>query len=285
QVVWGLSILGRREDSLVEALARILTARLRDSAVLTATSGAADALLDDAPGAEAGRVVEEDRDVVGTPTGEHATSAGGEGLGESLVSKALGGDSRPVVSNTPTASGREHGELLESQEAMHGEAEVDGSRDVRVGGEEEEVPADSSVLLPGSAATGSDLATAALAFAYAHARLGLSSPELLGAIAANVKPQINSLTVRDVANLAWAFAVHRQLDSELMEGIAVKVCALGPGDNLAAKDVSILAWAYGTLEVRPPRLLWKLVREGLNTVEEALPHDLSNLAWGIARVG
>lgn len=54
---------------------------------------------------------------------------------------------------------------------------------------------------------------------------------------------------------------------------------------MAAKDASILAWAYGMLDLRPTRVIEALTREGLATVQEATPHDLSNLAWGLAKAG
>lgn len=54
---------------------------------------------------------------------------------------------------------------------------------------------------------------------------------------------------------------------------------------MTAKEVSILAWSYGALGLRPAGLFRVLAREGLATVHEATAHDLSNLAWGLARVG
>lgn len=54
---------------------------------------------------------------------------------------------------------------------------------------------------------------------------------------------------------------------------------------MTAKDASILAWAYGMLGLRPARVIEALTREGLATVQEATPHDLSNLAWGLAKAG
>lgn len=54
---------------------------------------------------------------------------------------------------------------------------------------------------------------------------------------------------------------------------------------MSAKDASIFAWAYGMLGLRPDRVIQALTREGLATVGEATPHDLSNLAWGLARAG
>ena len=54
---------------------------------------------------------------------------------------------------------------------------------------------------------------------------------------------------------------------------------------MTAKDASIFAWAYGMLGLRPDRVIRALTREGLATVHEATAHDLSNLAWGLARAG
>lgn len=55
--------------------------------------------------------------------------------------------------------------------------------------------------------------------------------------------------------------------------------------RMSAKDASIFAWSFGMLGLRTDRLVRVLTREGLATIGEATPHDLSNLAWGLARAG
>lgn len=55
--------------------------------------------------------------------------------------------------------------------------------------------------------------------------------------------------------------------------------------RMSAKDASIFAWSYGMLGLRPERVVRALTREGLATIADATPHDLSNLAWGLARAG
>ena len=59
----------------------------------------------------------------------------------------------------------------------------------------------------------------------------------------------------------------------------------GSGKMMTAKEASILAWSFGALGLRPAGLYRVLAREGLATVHEAKVQDLSNLAWGLARVG
>lgn len=54
---------------------------------------------------------------------------------------------------------------------------------------------------------------------------------------------------------------------------------------MSAKDASVFAWSYGMLGLRPRRVVRTLMREGLATIGEATPHDMSNLAWGLARAG
>lgn len=54
---------------------------------------------------------------------------------------------------------------------------------------------------------------------------------------------------------------------------------------MSAKDASIFAWAYGMLGLRPGGVIRALTRKGLATIQDATPHDLSNLAWGLARAG
>lgn len=55
--------------------------------------------------------------------------------------------------------------------------------------------------------------------------------------------------------------------------------------HMTAKDTSVFAWAYGMLGLRPSRVIRCLTREGLSTIQDATAHDLSNLAWGLARAG
>ena len=54
---------------------------------------------------------------------------------------------------------------------------------------------------------------------------------------------------------------------------------------MSVKDASVLAWSYGALGLRPAGLFATLARKGLSMVHEATAHDLSNLAWGLARAG
>lgn len=54
---------------------------------------------------------------------------------------------------------------------------------------------------------------------------------------------------------------------------------------MSAKDTSIFAWSFGMLGLRTGRVVRTLTREGLATISAATPHDLSNLAWGLARAG
>ena len=42
-------------------------------------------------------------------------------------------------------------------------------------------------------------------------------------IAACATPQLKSTPLRDLANLAWAFAVQRQLDTQMMKGVGREV--------------------------------------------------------------
>ena len=55
--------------------------------------------------------------------------------------------------------------------------------------------------------------------------MDISTGELLEVIAACATPQLASMPLRDLANLAWAFAVQGRLDQETMAGIAREVSA------------------------------------------------------------
>lgn len=54
-------------------------------------------------------------------------------------------------------------------------------------------------------------------------RLDVSTGELLDVLAACVVPQLASMPLRDLANLAWAFAMQRHPHRQLLEGIAREV--------------------------------------------------------------
>ena len=56
-------------------------------------------------------------------------------------------------------------------------------------------------------------------------RLDISTGELLEVIATCAIPQLASMPLRDLANIAWAFAVQRHLHHELLAGIAREVTA------------------------------------------------------------
>lgn len=53
--------------------------------------------------------------------------------------------------------------------------------------------------------------------------------------------------------------------------------------RMSAGDVSNFAWSYSILGLRPEGVVRALTREGLATMDGATPHDMSNLAWGLAR--
>lgn len=54
-------------------------------------------------------------------------------------------------------------------------------------------------------------------------RLDVSTGELLEVLAACVVPQLTSMPLRDLANIAWAFAMQRLPHRQLLEGIAREV--------------------------------------------------------------
>lgn len=55
--------------------------------------------------------------------------------------------------------------------------------------------------------------------------------------------------------------------------------------GMTAKDSSLFAWSFGMLGLRPSKVMRKLTREALSTIDEASTQDISNLAWGLARAG
>ncbi|CAN0062245.1 unnamed protein product [Scytosiphon promiscuus] len=71
----------------------------------------------------------------------------------------------------------------------------------------------------------------------------------------------------------------------MMAGISREIVSRRAIGRMTAKDTSVFAWAYGMLGLRPSRVIRCLTREGLATIQDATPHDLSNLAWGLARAG
>lgn len=71
-----------------------------------------------------------------------------------------------------------------------------------------------------------------------------------------------------------------------LSGLQVTSDGINEGSGkMTAKEASILAWSFGALGLRPAGLYLVLARKGLATVHEATAHDLSNLAWGLARIG
>eukprot|EP00752_Nemacystus_decipiens_P015925 g14232.t1 len=266
KVVWGLSILGHvPRNSLLESLAGLLTDRFRresggapeDAAETTGGGGGGGERA-----ADAGSVMAAD----GGP-GEREREREGQGSAED---RPAGGD------GTLGAGGGAGGDKQGGDEDGGGTG----------GGMPRATEAEAREKAVGTLTTsGTDLATAALSFAYAHARLDISTGELLEVIAACATPQLKSTPLRDLANLAWAFAVQGQLHTQMMKGVGREVVSGRAVGHMTAKDASIFAWAYGMLGLRPGRVIRALTREGLATVQEATPQDLSNLAWGLARAG
>ncbi|CAM9183165.1 unnamed protein product [Ectocarpus sp. 8 AP-2014] len=275
-VVWGLSILGHvPRNSLLESLATFLTDRLRQEAAAAAAAATPSAAGD--TGGDPG-------EGEGGANGEEVTVAGGTEDGISSPSSSdspqegsLGSGSRKPAEghNDGQLSGIEGGNAGGGGSGGGAEA-VDKATTGAASAKKQDAVACTS---------GTDLATAALSFAYAHARLDISTGELLEVIAACATPQLAAMPLRDLANLSWAFAVQRRLHPEMMAGVGREIFSSRASGRMAAKDASILAWAYGMLGLRPARVIEALTREGLATVQEATPHDLSNLAWGLAKAG
>ncbi|CAM9759422.1 unnamed protein product [Ectocarpus sp. 12 AP-2014] len=273
-VVWGLSILGHvPRNSLLESLASFLTDRLRQEAAAAAASSAAEDIGGNPGEGEGGA------------NGEKVTVTGGTEDGISSPSSSDSPQERGLGSGSGTpAEGRDDGQFsgVEGGNAGGGGGGGGGADAV----DKATTGAASAKKEVAAACTsGTDLATAALSFAYAHARLDISTGELLEVIAACATPQLAAMPLRDLANLSWAFAVQRRLHPEMMAGVGREIVSSRASGRMAAKDASILAWAYGMLDLRPARVIEALTREGLATVKEATPHDLANLAWGLAKAG
>ncbi|CAM9844726.1 unnamed protein product, partial [Hapterophycus canaliculatus] len=286
KVVWGLSILGHvPRNSLLESLAGCLTARLQEeSAAAAAAAAAAEGSGPPSAGSDGSGgdgVAHEGGEV--TSGGEAAdegttgpASSGGEDAGKGAVAEGGGGGAGELQGSRGAGTGSDGA----NRDGVSGSGNGGGGGIDRKAAIAEKADAKAVVYT-----SGSDLATAALSFAYAHARLDISTGGLLDVVADCVTPQLSSTPLRDLASLSWAFAVQRRLNADMMAGISREIVSRRAVGRMTAKDASIFAWAYGMLGLRPSRVIRCLTREGLSTIQDATPHDLSNLAWGLARAG
>ncbi|CAN0072032.1 unnamed protein product, partial [Discosporangium mesarthrocarpum] len=234
KVVWGSAILGHRPERLLENLADILTRRL--TAALSTPDQRANGITAAEAASQSGDPVAETEEPAETGGG---AAADGPGEGHRAGSMEHSGTSSGGVGGTPTMHARdgkgEGGGVMERAQDPSTPAPVEigkseaGGEDTDGAGAEGEKPTTGAeslelgAVVVESMASGSDLGTAALSFSYAHARLGLDTPDLLDAIGACAKPLLGTMVARDVANIAWAFATQQRLDPELMEGIARQV--------------------------------------------------------------
>ncbi|CAN0551539.1 unnamed protein product, partial [Ectocarpus sp. 12 AP-2014] len=160
KVVWGLSILGHvPRNSLLESLASFLTDRLRQEAAAAAASSAAEDIGGNPGEGEGGA------------NGEKVTVTGGTEDGISSPSSSDSPQERGLGSGSGTpAEGRDDGQFSGVEGGNAGGGGGGGGGGADAVDKATTGAASAKKEVAAACTSGTDLATAALSFAYAHAR-------------------------------------------------------------------------------------------------------------------
>lgn len=118
---------------------------------------------------------------------------------------------------------------------------------------------------------------------WALAHLQRSDVPLLKALSIRASTCHRAGNVQNLTNTAWAFATLRFRGTTMLFHALARE-AIATVEQFREQDVSIVAWAYGRMEVRDAELLDALAAQALRKIDgfDGRPQQISNLAWAAA---